>query len=157
MVCLFAGINKYNAGTSKLKRERKKYTISYKLLINTDLWITQRYLCSGVLEVNNFKTNLMCVQVGNVHIELIIVIDFDKNLHKVIPVLIWDVGNDGHIWINQIGWEYSPSPLFLASCRSLQVNSKRILLEDCLTKISSILGTYNIMHIYKRKKPKHEK
>ena len=101
MVCLFAGINKYNAGTSKLKRERKKYTISYKLLINTDLWITQRYLCSGVLEVNNFKTNLMCVQVGNVHIELIILIDFDKNLHKVIPVLIWDVGNDGHIWINQ--------------------------------------------------------
>ena len=96
-----------------------------------------------MLEVNNFKTNLMCVQVGNVHIELIIVIDFDKNLHKVIPVLIWDVGNDGHIWINQIGWEYSPSPLFLASCRSLQVNSKRVLLEDCLTKISSILGTVN--------------
>ena len=56
MVCLFAGINKYNAGTSILKRERKNiYSISYKLLINTELAV-----CTGELEVNNYKRNIMC-------------------------------------------------------------------------------------------------
>ena len=46
----------YNAGTSILERERKNiYSISYKLLINTELAV-----CTGELEVNNYKRNIMC-------------------------------------------------------------------------------------------------